>query len=231
MTELVIECKSVSKRYRQGDADVSVLDDINLSLERGKSMAIMGASGSGKSTLLNLLGGLDKPTHGEIKINGVSLASLDDRACAQLRNREIGFVYQLHHLLMEFSASENVMMPLLIRGLGKKEADAAAKAMLQRVGLAHRLDHKPSALSGGERQRVAIARALVTHPCCVLMDEPTGNLDAQTAAQVLSLIRELQQQLRLSFVVVTHDVNLASNIGAVHELKLGQLQGFTGGKT
>jgi len=224
VTEWVIECKAVSKHYQQGDADVLVLSDINLTLARGQSMAIMGVSGSGKSTLLNLLGGLDKPTQGEIKINGVSLASLDDKSCAQMRNREIGFVYQLHHLLMEFSAIENVMMPLLIRGTGKKEAAPLAEAMLQRVGLSHRLHHKPSALSGGERQRVAIARALVTKPSCVLMDEPTGNLDAQTAAQILSLIQELQQQLQLSFVVVTHDFNLARQIGDVHELKRGQLQ-------
>ncbi len=224
MSELVIECKSVSKHYKQGDLDVSVLSDINLTLERGKSMAIMGVSGSGKSTLLNLLGGLDKPTQGDIKINGASLAALNDKACADIRNKEIGFVYQLHHLLMEFSALENAMMPLLIRGTNKKMAEPQAKAILERVGLSHRLHHKPSALSGGERQRVAIARALVTQPSCVLMDEPTGNLDAQTAAQVLALIKELQQQLQLSFVVVTHDFNLASSIGTVLELKLGRLQ-------
>jgi len=224
MTEFVIECKAVSKRYQQGDTEVSVLSDVNFTLERGQSMAIMGVSGSGKSTLLNLLGGLDKPTQGEIKINGASLAMLDEQACAQMRNKEIGFVYQLHHLLMEFSALENAMMPLLISGQAKKEAEVVASQMLERVGLSHRLHHKPSALSGGERQRVAIARALVAKPSCVLMDEPTGNLDAETATQVLSLIQELQKQLQLSFVVVTHDFSLASSIGAVLELKSGHLQ-------
>ena len=223
MSELVIDCKAVSKHYKQGDTDVTVLNNINLQVESGKSIAIMGTSGSGKSTLLNLIGGLDKPTHGEIKINGVALASLKDKACARVRNREIGFVYQLHHLLMEFTALENTMMPLLIGGQGKKEAEQSAKTMLERVGLAHRLHHKPSALSGGERQRVAIARALVAKPSCVLMDEPTGNLDAQTAEQVLALIQELQQQLKITFVVVTHDANLARRIGTVLELKQGHL--------
>jgi lipoprotein-releasing system ATP-binding protein len=223
VNELVIECKHVCKRYRQGDSDVIVLNDVNLSLERGKSLAIMGASGSGKSTLLNLFGGLDRPTEGEVRLNGKVLSALGDRECAQVRNREIGFVYQLHHLLMEFSAMENVMMPLWIRGEPAASAEAAAQAMLARVGLAHRLSHRPSALSGGERQRVAIARALVTQPSCVLMDEPTGNLDAQTAEQVLALILELQQQLHLSFIVVTHDAALARSVGPVVELKNGHL--------
>jgi lipoprotein-releasing system ATP-binding protein len=224
VNELVIECKHVCKRYRQGDSDVIVLNEVNLSLERGKSLAIMGASGSGKSTLLNLLGGLDRPTEGEVRLNGKILSALGDRECAQVRNREIGFVYQLHHLLMEFSAMENVMMPLWIRGEPAAAAEAAAQAMLARVGLSHRLAHRPSALSGGERQRVAIARALVTQPSCVLMDEPTGNLDVQTAEQVLALILELQQQLHLSFIVVTHDAALARSIGPVVELKQGSLQ-------
>lgn len=220
----VIECVSVSKTYRQGDAVISVLKDVNLTLAQGQSLAIMGASGSGKSTLLNLLGGLDKPTQGKISINGQVLNTLNDKALAQLRNQKIGFVYQLHHLLMEFTALENTMMPLLIGGQSKSNARIEASQVLERVGLSHRIDHKPSALSGGERQRVAIARALVTKPACVLMDEPTGNLDAQTAAQVLALIKELQVQLRLSFVVVTHDNHLANNIGQVVELKQGQLQ-------
>ena len=223
MSEAVIECVAVSKNYRQGDNELAVLTDISLKLERGQSMAIMGASGSGKSTLLNLIGGLDRPTHGAIKVNGTAFASLDDKAAAAFRNRQIGFVYQLHHLLMEFSAIENTMMPLLIAGHNKKDAEVAAIAILERVGMAHRLHHKPSALSGGERQRVAIARALVTRPSCVLMDEPTGNLDAQTAEHVLLLIKELQQQLQISFVVVTHDANLASRIGVVVELKQGRL--------
>jgi lipoprotein-releasing system ATP-binding protein len=221
--EFVIECKSVSKNYRQASTEVCVLNNISLTLERGRSMAIMGASGSGKSTLLNLIGGLDKPTQGEIKINGAALAMLDDKACAQVRNREIGFVYQLHHLLMEFTALENTMMPLLIGGMNKKDAALSAKTILERVGMGHRLQHKPSALSGGERQRVAIARALVTQPSCVLMDEPTGNLDAETAEKILTLIKELQQQSGVSFVVVTHDANLAQRIGSVVELKQGHL--------
>lgn len=223
MSEFVIECKSVSKNYRQGDVEVFILNNIDLNLERGQSMAIMGASGSGKSTLLNLIGGLDRPTAGTIKINGVALAELDDKACALVRNKEIGFVYQLHHLLMEFTAIENTMMPLLIAGQSKKEAGQTATAILERVGMGHRLHHRPSALSGGERQRVAIARALVTKPSCVLMDEPTGNLDSETAERILSLIKELQQDSNTSFVVVTHDATLARRIGVVVELKQGQL--------
>jgi lipoprotein-releasing system ATP-binding protein len=223
VSEFVIECKSVSKNYRQGDVEVFILNNIDLNLERGQSMAIMGASGSGKSTLLNLIGGLDRPTAGTIKINGVALAELDDKACALVRNKEIGFVYQLHHLLMEFTAIENTMMPLLIAGQSKKEAGQTATAILERVGMGHRLHHRPSALSGGERQRVAIARALVTKPSCVLMDEPTGNLDSETAERILSLIKELQQDSNTSFVVVTHDATLARRIGVVVELKQGQL--------
>lgn len=223
-TEVVIECRGVSKSYLQGETTVSVLNNINLSLPHGESMAIIGVSGSGKSSLLNLMGGLDRPSSGEIFIKGQSLQGMDDKAMARLRNREIGFVYQLHHLLMEFTALENVMMPLLIAGLTRQEAANQSEVMLERVGLSHRLHHKPSALSGGERQRVAIARALINNPSCVLMDEPTGNLDVLTASRILDLIAELQQQLKTSFVVVTHDVSLAKRIGRVTQLQDGQLQ-------
>lgn len=223
MTEMVIECRDVSKTYQQGETTVAVLDRVNLALPRRESMAIIGVSGSGKSTLLNLIGGLDRPTTGEILVNGQQLHHLDDKSMAMLRNREIGFVYQLHHLLMEFTAVENVMMPLLIGGETKALARSRAEAMLEKVGLSHRLQHRPSALSGGERQRVAIARALINNPSCVLMDEPTGNLDIQTAGRILDLIAELQQQLQLSFVVVTHDMQLAKRIGRVMRLQSGEL--------
>lgn len=222
--EAVIECRDVSKSYVQGETTVSVLNKINLSLLHGESMAIIGVSGSGKSSLLNLLGGLDRPSSGEIFVKGQSLQGLDDKAMARLRNREIGFVYQLHHLLMEFTALENVMMPLLIAGLSRQQAAVRSEAILAQVGLSHRLQHRPSALSGGERQRVAIARALVNNPACVLMDEPTGNLDVHTASRILDLIAGLQQQLKISFVVVTHDVALAKRIGHVMRLQDGQLQ-------
>ena len=223
MSENVISCRHVAKRYREGGGEVVVLRDISLDVAAGAAIAIMGSSGSGKSTLLNLLGGLDAPDEGEILIRGTSMAQLPEKSCAAFRNRHIGFVYQLHHLLMEFTALENVMMPLLIRGASRQEASEAASNMLERVGLAQRLHHRPSALSGGERQRVAIARALVTRPSCVLMDEPTGNLDARTAATILGLIKELRESLQLAFVVVTHDLQLAQQIGTVYELKQGLL--------
>jgi lipoprotein-releasing system ATP-binding protein len=221
----VLHCKSVSKSFQQGESRISVLEDINLSLQAGESMAIMGASGSGKSTLLNLLGGLDQPDSGEIEINGHGIASLADKQLSELRNGSIGFVYQLHHLLMEFTALENTMMPLLIGGVDRKQAASSATELLTRVGLDHRLSHKPSELSGGERQRVAIARALVNRPACVLMDEPTGNLDADTAASILDLIQEFQHELDTSFVVVSHDPELARRIGPVFRLERGGLVG------
>lgn len=223
MSEMVIKCVDVSKLYSDAGRQIKVLDGINFSLAPGESIAIMGASGSGKSTLLNVLGGLDKASSGSVYLQGKSLADFSDKELARFRNRHLGFVYQMHHLLMEFSALENVAMPLLIRGAKKSVAEGEASGILEKVGLGERLSHKPSALSGGERQRVAIARALVTQPSCVLMDEPTGNLDVNTAEAVLQLVNDLQQRLQTSFVVVTHDARLASRIGRVYQLSGGVL--------
>lgn len=223
MSEMVINCIDVSKIYNDGGRQIKVLDRINFSLAPSESIAIMGASGSGKSTLLNMLGGLDKTSSGSVYLQGKSLADFSDKELSRFRNQHLGFVYQMHHLLMEFSALENVAMPLLIRGDQKSVAESTASAILEKVGLGERLTHKPSALSGGERQRVAIARALVAQPSCVLMDEPTGNLDANTAESVWQLINELQQRLKTSFVVVTHDATLANKVGRVYQLSGGIL--------
>jgi lipoprotein-releasing system ATP-binding protein len=223
MTNPIIECHHIYKSYQDGDREVSVLRDLSFSLESGRSVAIMGGSGCGKSTLLNILGGLDRPSSGEVLIRGKNLSDMKDTELALVRNREMGFVYQLHHLLMEFSALENVAMPLLIGGARKPDAMNAAADLLDKVGLAERLTHRPSQLSGGERQRVAIARALVTHPACVLMDEPTGNLDEKTASSVFSLIMQLKESLQTSFVIVTHDMELAKRIGSVLSIHDGRL--------
>jgi len=223
VAETILKCSGLGKTYQQGDTVISVLDDINLEIHKGESIAIMGASGSGKSTFLNLLGGLDQAGEGSIEIAGENLASLDDKILSAFRNRHIGFVYQLHHLLMEFSALENVMMPLLIAGESHQHAEKAARDLLARVGLEARLSHRPSELSGGERQRVAIARALVMEPDCVLMDEPTGNLDGETAEKVFALILQLQKDLGLSFVIVTHDQQLADQLQCIYQLKQGKL--------
>lgn len=225
MNNPVLQCNNLGKVYRDGDRSVTVLDGLNLNLEAGEKIAIVGTSGSGKSTLLNLLGGLDTPSSGDVLMCGDNLSLLGERQRCQMRNKRLGFVYQFHHLLPEFDAAENVAMPLLIGGYKRSEALKMAAEMLERVGLSSRLSHRPGQLSGGERQRVAIARALVTRPGCVLMDEPTGNLDPQSAAQVLSLIDELRRD-QASFVVVTHDPAIARHMDRILELREGSLHGL-----
>jgi lipoprotein-releasing system ATP-binding protein len=223
MSDLVISCESLSKVYKDGSNHVEVLKGVDLALEQGEMLAIVGSSGSGKSTLLHILGTLDTATSGSAKIKNQEVATLSRSQQAAFRNQNLGFIYQFHHLLMEFSAVENVAMPLLIKGVSAKEAKAQALEMLNKVGLAHRSGHKPSALSGGERQRVAIARALVTNPVLVLADEPTGNLDKQNAIKIYDLINELNTALNTSFVVVTHDLELADKLGKIAYLDDGKL--------
>lgn len=223
MSEPVLRCESLSRVYDDGDRSITVLENVDLTLLPGEKIAIIGASGSGKSTLLNLLGGLDNPTTGRVLMTGQDPAVLGEGELCQLRNQQLGFVYQFHHLLPEFDARENVSMPLLIGGLRRGEAYRRADAMLDRVGMSHRLTHRPAQLSGGERQRVAIARALVGSPACVLMDEPTGNLDPHSAGQVLDLIDELGQE-SASFVVVTHDPEIAAHMHRTLELQGGSLR-------
>jgi lipoprotein-releasing system ATP-binding protein len=214
MTEnsAVVSCEQLEKTYSQGPQLVQVLKGVNLQVGRGERIAIVGSSGSGKTTLLNLLGGLDLPTSGRVTIAGKDLAQVDETERGLLRNKHLGFVYQFHHLLGEFSALENVCMPLLIARLPMVEAAERARTMLDKVGLDARIEHKPSELSGGERQRVAIARALITEPNCVLLDEPTGNLDRNTAAEIHALMNDLNEKLEISFIVVTHDELLASSM-------------------
>ena len=225
MNNTILTCRQLTQRYDQGGLDVDVLKGVDLSIQVGERVAIMGASGSGKSTLLHLLGGLDKATSGEVILSGINLNKVSAIKLAKLRNRSLGFIYQSHHLLGEFTVLENVAMPLLIAGESIKQATIRATELLKRVGLGHRIEHKPGELSGGERQRAAVARALINKPGLVLADEPTGNLDSKTADQIYQLMLELNQELQVSFLVVTHDHELAARLGKVLHMEDGLIVG------
>lgn len=223
MNEVVLEAEGVVREFREGASTLRVLDGLDLRLQRGECVAIVGASGSGKTTLLQILGGLDRPTLGSVRIEGRDLHALNEIERSALRNRTIGFIYQFHHLLPEFSALENVAMPLLVRRMATAEAKARASAILEEVGLGSRLSHRPHQLSGGERQRAAVARALVTEPALVLADEPTGNLDGRNAEQVFELMLRLNRDRRTTLVIVTHDARLAARMDRVLTLTEGRL--------
>lgn len=221
--QVMLECRGLTRVYHEGPQDVTVLDGLDLEVRAGERVAVVGSSGSGKTTLLNLLGGLDRPSGGSVRIAGQLLAELGDAQLGRFRNRQIGFVYQFHHLLAEFTARENAALPLIIRGHKRRDAERRAGEILDQVGMAARGEHKPGELSGGERQRVAIARALITDPSLMLMDEPTGNLDRSTAANILALMDELAANSACAFVIVTHDNSLAAHQDRVLRLDGGQL--------
>ena len=221
--EGVLVCRSIVRQFREGDSTLEVLSGVDLTVRESERLAIVGISGSGKTTLLQIMGGLDDPSSGDVLVNGQSITHIDEKEKSALRNRFIGFVYQFHHLLPEFTAQENVAMPLLIRRLKKEDAMQQAANLLSRVGLAERLDHKPGELSGGERQRAAVARALITRPKLVLADEPTGNLDAGNGQHVLKLMLELNRELNTSLVIVTHDHSIAGQMDRVLVLENGRL--------
>lgn len=223
----VLECQALVKNYKQGPQQIEILRELDLTVLPGQHIAVVGASGSGKSTLLNLLGGLDKPDSGTVFIKEKEFSSLSENARGRIRNQSLGFVYQFHHLLGEFTAEENVAMPLLIGNKSMKQARQKARELLERVGLLERLSHKPSQLSGGERQRVAIARSLANNPACVLMDEPTGNLDGANAKSIQDLMLELSDSINTAFVVVTHDHDFAKTMDAIFELSEGKLMNKT----
>ena len=223
MSNTILACEAVCKNYYDGQLNVQVLDNLTLQVEKGRSIGIVGASGSGKSTLLHILGGLDKPTSGRVSLMGQDLSELSQKQLSRLRNQHLGFVYQFHHLLPEFSALENVMMPLLIGKRPKEQARERALLMLEKVGLKDRVQHRPGELSGGERQRAATARALVTDPACLLADEPTGNLDRKNALNILDMMMELKQELGTALVVVTHDDEMAARFDRVLNMTDGAL--------
>jgi len=224
MTDPVLECKSVVRRFNEGASTLTVLNGVDLRVERAERVAIIGASGSGKTTLLQIMGGLDEPDEGEVFINGEAMHGTNEAAKGDLRNRNVGFVYQFHHLLPEFTAAENVAMPLMIRRESRASAIEQAGELLSRVGLGERLHHKPGELSGGERQRAAVARALITKPRLVLADEPTGNLDAGNGGHVLKLMLQLNEEFKTSLIVVTHDHSIAERMDRILVLEDGQLK-------